>query len=118
MQAYVAVMILLVVGGTLLDIIHKVSQLRTSSPTGEIRKAKRGSRSARDKMVPLAMQSAVVDVMASGEFCNMKRRLAHLLGTYRLRLLCRRHDRHGVQVSDERDIDPVILADPSLGLAR
>ena len=33
-------------------------------------------------MVSLAVQTAVVDVMASGEFCNMRRRLAHLLGMY------------------------------------
>ena len=28
------------------------------------------------------MQTAVVDVLASGEFCNPKRRVAHLLGMY------------------------------------
>ena len=33
-------------------------------------------------MVSIAVQTAVVDVMASGEFCNARRRLAHLLGMY------------------------------------
>ena len=30
----------------------------------------------------IAVQTAVVDVMASGEFCNMRRRIAHLLTMY------------------------------------
>ena len=33
-------------------------------------------------MVSIAVQTAVVDVLASGEFCNARRRLAHLLGMY------------------------------------
>ena len=33
-------------------------------------------------MVSIAVQTAVVDVMASGEFCNMRRRIAHLLTMY------------------------------------
>src|SRR5215831_13354649 len=34
------------------------------------------------EMVAIAVQTAVVDVMASGEFCNMPRRVAHLLTMY------------------------------------
>ena len=30
----------------------------------------------------MAAQTAVVDVMTSGEFCNMRRRMAHLLAMY------------------------------------
>jgi hypothetical protein len=30
----------------------------------------------------IAVQTAVVDVLASGEFCNVRRRIAHLLGMY------------------------------------
>jgi uncharacterized membrane protein (DUF485 family) len=33
-------------------------------------------------MASLAIQTVVIDVMASGEFCNMRRRLAHLLTMY------------------------------------
>ena len=33
-------------------------------------------------MASLVVQTAVVDVMASGEFCNMRRRIAHLLTMY------------------------------------
>jgi hypothetical protein len=32
--------------------------------------------------VSIAVQTAVVDVLASGEFCNARRRIAHLLGMY------------------------------------
>jgi uncharacterized membrane protein (DUF485 family) len=33
-------------------------------------------------MASLVIQTAVIDVMASGEFCNMRRRIAHLLTMY------------------------------------
>ena len=33
-------------------------------------------------MISIAVQTAVVDVLASGEFCNARRRIAHLLGMY------------------------------------
>ena len=33
-------------------------------------------------MVSIAVQTAVVDVLASGEFCNARRRIAHLLTMY------------------------------------
>jgi hypothetical protein len=34
------------------------------------------------ELVSIAVQTAEVDVLASGEFCNQKRRVAHLLGMY------------------------------------
>ena len=34
------------------------------------------------EMLSMAIKTAVVDVAASGEFCNLKRRIAHLLGMY------------------------------------
>jgi hypothetical protein len=37
---------------------------------------------AKTGLVAIAVQTAVVDVMASGEFCNMRRRVAHLLTMY------------------------------------
>jgi len=33
-------------------------------------------------MASIAVKTVVVDVMASGEFCNQQRRIAHLLGMY------------------------------------
>lgn len=81
MQSYVAAMIALVVAGTLLDIIHKKSaryffdNWRSSNS-----KAKR--QVGGGEMMSIVVQTAVIDVMASGEFCNTRRRIAHLLGMY------------------------------------
>jgi len=81
MQAYVAVMILLVAGGTLFDIVHKRSAAYFFANWRDSKKQAR-QQVGGGKMVEIAVQSAAVDVLASGEFCNMKRRLAHLLGMY------------------------------------
>jgi uncharacterized membrane protein (DUF485 family) len=81
MQAYVVVMALLVVGGTLFDIIHKQSATYFFNNWRDFtNKAKRQVGSVR--MAVLAVQTAVVDVIASGEFCDMRRRIAHLLTMY------------------------------------
>jgi hypothetical protein len=81
MQGYVVVMFLLVVAGTLFDVVHK----------GSARYFFENSRRSREKAprpvgggeaLSIAVQTAVVDVLASGEFCNPRRRIAHLLGMY------------------------------------
>jgi len=81
MQAYVTVMILLVVAGTIFDVIHKGSATYFFE---NWRKGKsKGTRPvAGGELVSIAVKTAVVDVMASGEFCNQRRRIAHLLGMY------------------------------------
>src|SRR5262245_61849629 len=81
MQAYVVIMILMVAGGTLLDIMHKKS---AKYFLGNWESAKdRGSRQVGSgEMASVAMQTAVVDVLASGEFCSLQRRIAHLLTMY------------------------------------
>ena len=82
MQAYVVVMIVLVAAGTLFDVVHKGSARYFFD---NWRKA-RGQRGAKQvgggELVSIAVQTAVVDVLASGEFCNARRRIAHLLGMY------------------------------------
>ena len=81
MQAYVVLMVLAVVAGVLFDMAHKGSakyffahwrktQAKASKPVGG------------GEMVSIAVQTVVVDVLASGEFCNMRRRMAHLLTMY------------------------------------
>jgi uncharacterized membrane protein (DUF485 family) len=78
MKTYVVIMGLLVLGGTLLDVIHKKSARYFFENWRNSRsKAKRQVGGAH--MAGLAVQTAVVDVMASGEFCNQRRRVAHLL---------------------------------------
>ena len=81
MQTYVVLMLLAVILGTLFDIVHKgsaryffdnwrTSKKKTRRPVGT------------GELVSIAAQTAVVDVLASGEFCNARRRIAHLLGMY------------------------------------
>jgi hypothetical protein len=80
LQGFLVVMVLAVVVGTLIDMVHKGSaryffaNMRMSRGKGR----KIGS----GELVSIAVQTAVVDVLASGEFCNPKRRVAHLLGMY------------------------------------
>jgi hypothetical protein len=81
MQAYVVVMALLVLGGTLVDIVHKRSA-RYFFDNWRDAKKKAKQQVGGGEMISIAAQTAVVDVALSGEFCNMRRRLAHLLGMY------------------------------------
>jgi hypothetical protein len=81
MQAYVVVMALLVVCGTLFEIAHKKSATYFFN-NWRLSKEKAKRQVGAGSMVSIAVQTAVVDVMTSGEFCNMRRRLAHLLGLY------------------------------------
>ncbi len=80
-QAYVVLMIVLVVAGTLFDVVHKGSaryffdNWRRSKNKG--RKPVGGG-----ALISIAVQTAVVDVLTSGEFCNPRRRIAHLLTMY------------------------------------
>ena len=81
MQTYVVVMALLVVGGTLFDIIHKKSATYFFDNWRNSR-SKAKKQVGAGEMVAVVVQTAVVDVMTSGEFCNTRRRIAHLLGMY------------------------------------
>jgi hypothetical protein len=79
MQAYVVVMIVLVVVGTLFEVVHKGSAKYFFL---NMRKPKGVQPVGGGELVSIAVQTAVVDVLASGEFCNARRRIAHLLGMY------------------------------------
>ena len=81
MQTYVIVMAVLVVAGTLFDIIHKKSARYFFDNWRDSKSSAKKQVGAGD-MIAVAVQTAVVDVMASGEFCNARRRIAHLLGMY------------------------------------
>ncbi len=81
MQTYVVVMALLVVVGTLFDIIHKRSATYFFD-NWRNSKTKAKQQVGAGEMVAVAVQTAVVDVALSGEFCNARRRIAHLLGMY------------------------------------
>lgn len=81
MQYYVVLMIALVVIATIIDVTHKKSAKYFFD------NAKKAQENA-TRVVPsgekvgIAIKTAVEDVALSGEFCNTKRRIAHLFTMY------------------------------------
>jgi hypothetical protein len=81
MQIYLVLMVLAVIAGTLFDIIHKGSaKYFFDSWRRSKNKGPRGVGGG--DMVSLALKTGLVDVLASGEFCSARRRIAHLLTMY------------------------------------
>jgi hypothetical protein len=81
MQAFVVVMIVLVVLGTLYDLLHKRSAAYFFGNWQTSRK--KGKRPVGGgEMASLLIRTAAVEVLISGEFCNVRRRIAHLLTMY------------------------------------
>ena len=82
MQWYVVIMIVLVVVGTLYEVVHKGSA-RYFFENWRNTKAKKGAKPVGGgDLVSIAVQTVAVDVLTSGEFCNPRRRIAHVLGMY------------------------------------
>lgn len=81
MQIYVILMAILVAGGTLLDTIHKKSAQYFFENSEKQKKMASREVSGGEK-VGIAVKTVAVDVLTSAEFCNQKRRLAHLLTMY------------------------------------
>ncbi len=81
MQTYVVIMIVLVAAGTLFDIVHKGSA-RYFFDNWRKSKSKGPQQVGGGELVSLAVKTGLVDVLASGEFCNARRRVAHLLTMY------------------------------------
>ena len=81
MQTYVVIMIALVAAGTLFDVVHKGSA-RYFFDNWRKSKSKGAKRIGGGELASLAIKTGLVDVLASGEFCNARRRVAHLLTMY------------------------------------
>jgi len=81
MQIYVILMAILVAGGTLLDTIHKKSAQYFFENSEKQKKMSIREVSGGEK-VGIAVKTVAVDVLTSAEFCNQKRRVAHLLTMY------------------------------------
>src|SRR5512143_3075292 len=81
MQIFVGVMIALVILGTLFDVVHKGSAAYFFEAWRRS-KAKAKKPVGGGELVSIAVQTAVVEVLTSGEFCNPRRRVAHLLTMY------------------------------------
>ena len=81
MQTFLVIMILMVMAGTIFDVIHKKSaqyffrNMKKTKSAGDRQIG--GGEAAR-----IALATAAHDVLASGEFCNARRRIAHLLTMY------------------------------------
>jgi len=81
MQIYVVLMVLLVIGGTVLDMMHKKSAQYFFENAQKAQKNARRSVSAGEK-VGLAVQTLTSEVMTASEFCNVQRRISHLFLMY------------------------------------
>ncbi len=78
MQGYIVVMILLVMGGTILDMLHKKSAQYFFENAKKAQKSAKRSVGGGEK-VAMAASVLVNEVLTSGEFSNPRRRLSHLL---------------------------------------
>ena len=81
MQGYIILMVLLVVGGTVLDMIHKKSAQYFFENAKKAQKSAKRTVGGGEK-ASIAIKVLANEVLTSGEFCNTRRRLSHLLTMY------------------------------------
>lgn len=81
MQGYVILMALMVVGGTILDMIHKKSAQYFFENAKKAQKSAKRSVGAGEK-ASIAVTVLANEILTSGEFKNTRRRLSHLLIMY------------------------------------
>jgi len=81
MQAFVVLMIVLVIAGTLFDVVHKKSA-RYFFENWRREQAKGSRKIDGGELAGLALATLFVEVLTSAEFCNARRRIAHLLTMY------------------------------------
>ena len=81
MQGYVILMVLMVVGGTILDVIHKRSGKYFFENAKKAQKNARRTVGAGEK-AGLAVKTLTNEVLTSSEFANPQRRLSHLFTMY------------------------------------
>jgi hypothetical protein len=81
MQAYVVLMVLLVIGGTLLDVVHKKSAKYFFEKGQALKKIAKREVGGGEK-ASIAISTLTNEVLTSSEFENPDRRYAHLLTMY------------------------------------
>ncbi len=81
MQVYVVLMLLLVIGGTILDMAHKKSAKYFFENSKKAQKNAKRTVSGGEKAA-LAVKTIAKEVLTSGEFSNPQRRMSHLLTMY------------------------------------
>jgi len=81
LQSYLVLMAIAVAAGTLFDIVHKGSA-KYFFANWRNSKSRSAQQLGGGELLSIAVKTGVVDVLASGEFCNARRRVAHLLTMY------------------------------------
>jgi hypothetical protein len=81
MQIYIALMIVAVALGTIADMLHKNSGKYFAQRLKNSRAAATRELSGADK-ASLAVKTIAIDVATAGEFCNLQRRISHVLMFY------------------------------------
>lgn len=81
MQMYLIVMVVLVIGGTVLDMMHKKSAKYFFENAEKAAKSAKRTVGAGEK-VSIAVSTVASEVITSSEFCSTKRRISHLLTMY------------------------------------
>jgi hypothetical protein len=81
MQLYVVLMVILVIGGTILDMLHKKSAQYFFENAKKAKKSAKRTVSGGQKAA-LAVQTLTNEVLTSSEFQNTRRRMSHLLTMY------------------------------------
>jgi hypothetical protein len=81
MQGYVILMVLLVIGGTILDMMHKKSAQYFFENAKRAQKDAKRTLSGGEK-ASLAMQTLANEVLTSSEFKRTRRRISHLFTMY------------------------------------
>ena len=81
MQGYVVLMILLVIGGTILDMMHKGSAKYFFENAKMAQKSAKRTVGGGEKTA-LAVKTLANEVLTSGEFANQQRRFSHLFTMY------------------------------------
>ncbi len=81
MQGYVVLMIVLVIVGTILDMMHKQSAKYFFENSKKAEKNATRTVSGGEK-AGLAIKTVANEVLTSSEFCNARRRMSHLLTMY------------------------------------
>ncbi len=81
MQVYIVLMVFAVIIGTVFDMLHKSSAKFFAQQQAKS-KANATKKLSGVDIVSLAVKTIAKEVVTSGEFCNQKRRISHLLMFY------------------------------------
>ena len=81
MQGYLILMVILVAGGTILDMMHKKSAKYFFENAEKAKKSAKRTVSGGEK-IGLAVSTVASEMLTSSEFCNPLRRMSHLLTMY------------------------------------